>query len=213
MEGLWTSIVLVIVGWLLGVLSPAMIEIIRRQRDYPLLQQALRADLAELRLVLALNAIGLKTARGLLDRKLLEWQRDVLTSHRGKSDMTKMLETTNSMLGYSDADLSALAAFEAQKKVAIGHGLKKFAAPTVSAMIPTLWQLPRGLQLELLEINQALSHLNEEVEYAQYYFRLTFENLPSANHAIAKANLTSSYMNIADMATRLVDKIDHVSHL
>src|SRR4051812_38764967 len=110
MEDPWTSIALVIVGWLLGVLSPAMIEIIRRQRDYPLLQQALRLDLAELRLVLAFNAIGLKTARGLLDRKLLEWQRDVLTSYRGKSDMTKMLETTNTMLSYSDADLNALAA-------------------------------------------------------------------------------------------------------
>jgi len=213
MEGLWTSMVLVIVGWLLGVLSPAMIEIIRRQRDYPLLQQSLRADLAELRLLLALSAIGLKTAQGLLDRELLEWQRDVLSSHRGKSDMAKMLERTNTMLSYSDADLSALAAFEAQNKVATGHGLKKFSAPTISAMIPTLWQLPRGLQVELLEINQALSHLNEEVEYAQYYFRLTFENLASANHAIAKANLTSSYMNIAGMATRLVEKIDHVSHL
>lgn len=138
-----------------------MVEIIRQQHDYPLVQQALRADLAEPRLVLALNVNGLKTARGLLDRKLLEWQRDVLTSYRGKSDMTSMLETTNSMLCYSDADLDALAAFEAQKKVAIGHGSKKFSAPTVSAVIPTLWQLPSGLQLELLEINQALFHLNQ----------------------------------------------------
>ena len=213
MEGLWPSIILVVVGWLLGVLSPAMIEIIRRQRDYPLLQQSLRADLSELRLVLALSAINLKCAQGLQDRTLLEWQRNVLASYSGKSDISRMLEGVNTMLTYSDSDLTALAGLEAQKGITTGHGLKKFSAPTVSAMIPTLWQLPRGLQIELLEINQALSHLNEEVEYAQYYFRLTFENLASANHSIAKANLTASYKNIADMAVRLVKKIERVSHL
>lgn len=190
-----------------------MIELIRRQRDFPLIQESIRSDLAELRITLAVSAIGLKTAQGLLDRQLLEWQRDILSSHRGKSDMSKLLGTATSMLAFSDANLAALAALETQKKGSTGHGLKTFSAPTVSAMFPTLWQLPRGLQIELLEINQALSHLNGEVEYAKYYFRLTFENLPPGNHAIAKANLASSYLNIADMAIRLVGKIDKVSHL
>jgi hypothetical protein len=85
MNDLWIPLAFVFIGWLLGVLSPAMIEIIRRKRDLPLLKNAIRSDLSELRLILALSAVNLKAAQGLTDRRLLEWQQDVLASYRGKS--------------------------------------------------------------------------------------------------------------------------------
>jgi hypothetical protein len=212
LEGLWTTIALVFIGWLLGVLSPAVVEVIRRQRDFPLLKQAIASDLAELRLLLALSSVTLKSAQGLLDRPLLLWQRNAIASYRGATDLTKQLEYTDKLLAFSDKDIAAVAALEASKKPS-GHGLKRFNAPTIAALVPTMWQLPRGLQIELLGINQALCHLNEEVEYAQYYFKLTFEALPSGNHAIATANLMAAYRNVAEMAARLVQKIDEVAHI
>jgi hypothetical protein len=197
---------------LLGVLSPALIELIRRERDGPLIRAAIKDDLGELRLTLAFTALSIRSGSGDIDRKFLEWEKSVLCSYNGKEDTSQSLDYLNKLLSESDQNIATVALAWAARRPG-GLSLKKFFAPTIEANLPTIWQLGAPLQTELLDISRRLSHLNEEVEQAQFYFRLTFETLTSANRAIASANLKAAYRNVADMAARIADRIDKVGNL
>jgi hypothetical protein len=202
---------LILFGWLLGILSPALIEIIRRHRDLPLLLSAIRTDLAELRIVLAFTAFGLRSGSGELDRKYLEWTKNVLATYNGNEEIRRSAEFVATLLAAPDQDIEGVSKAWAARRAG-GHSLKKFYAHTIDASLPTIWQLSGPLQTELLDISRRLTHLNEEVEQAQYYFHLTFEST-GQNHAIANANLKSSYRNIANMACIVVDRIDAIRNL
>jgi hypothetical protein len=202
---------LVLLGWLLGVLSPALIEYIRRDRDRKLICSAIRDDLSELRVVLAFTAFGIRSGSGQLDRGFLEWTKNVLITYKGEEDIQRSASFVSTLLAEPDQNIAAVAQAWAARRTG-GHSLKKFYANTIDSNLPTIWQLSRELQTELLDISRRLTHLNEEVEQAQYYFRLTFE-CTGQNHSIANQNLASSYRNVADMACRVVDRIDAIRNL
>jgi hypothetical protein len=64
---------LLIFGWLLGLLSPAIVDEIRRRRETAAVRAALKSELHELRYRLGLAVYFLRMRFGEVDRDFLVW--------------------------------------------------------------------------------------------------------------------------------------------
>lgn len=206
----WSDLVLLLLGWLLGILSPAIVDGIRRRRETARVRSALRGELHELRYRMALAAYLLQMRFGTIDRKYLEWVRGAVSSYPGASQQDPTLRFVESQLGLPDDQIAALA--QHQKASSEGAlSVKKYALPLLDARVGSLWELDEELQKHLLEVRANLDLFNEEVDQARYYFGLTFQNLGEENYRRVETNLVGCYLNIASRAEILVEKIDATS--
>lgn len=212
MQDSLTSAVLIVLGWLLGVLSPAIVDGIKRQRDAILYRKAIRRDLSDLRARLAAAAYYIEMKVGRVDRSLLEWIQRILRTVPETTDLTASLTLISGQLTLKDEEIEKIYAVTRTNSQG-GLSLKKYRAPLLEAHLPSFWVLEESLQTQLLDVNAGLSLFNEEVESAKFYSQLTFSDITASNHAIAVANFRSSAGNLSKMARALVDKIDAITHL
>lgn len=82
------TLLVLVFGWLLGLLGPAIVDRARRAREAGRDRRAIRAELSELNGVLDLAAFQAHKAAGRIDRAVLEWLTRNLqgdSSREGKS--------------------------------------------------------------------------------------------------------------------------------
>jgi hypothetical protein len=206
------SVLMLLLGWALGLLSPAIVEGIRRRRDGEKTHLALKAELDELSLRAALVSHMIQMRFGVVNREHLEWLRDALRRYKGSNEAAGVLSFAEKLLSQSDEVIATVAATD---KARPGRALrlKKLSAPIVDSRLPIFWQLDEGLQRQLLEIKTHLDFVNEDIDDARYYFQLSFSNLSEKNDALATQNLTACYLQISDRAKIVVNKIALVSRL
>jgi hypothetical protein len=206
------DVLLIILGWLFGMLAPALVERVRRDRDSPNIRKAIRLELNELRYKLALVSYQIQTRYGKVDRNFLLWLRQIVSTYEGIDKEPKIHESLNSILALQDDAIAKF--FEKQAAAAqVGLSLKKYVVPHLEARMAQNWQFDDILQSQLLDVFSNLSMINEDIELARYYFRLTFETLSDENHSRATENFRQACRHIGDRCRYLVDRIDRVSRL
>jgi len=177
------DIALILLGWLLGLLAPAIVEGIRRKRELSEVLGALRRELAELRYRAGLAAHRIEMDFGKVDHASLEWMRALCDSYTGANATDNIGKHVNDLLKLTEQELSALQA--AMKRPKTGLSLKKYAAPL-------------------------LDMVNEEIDQGRFFYQLTFQQLGAENRGIVEKNLEDSYVNIARQFRRLADSIGRI---
>ncbi len=196
------EIPMILLGWLLGVISPALVEAIRSQRETRLVRSALHEELADLSRRVALACHVVRQFHGTVDRSHLEWLKVALAA----SSVLPPLDESVAMslehqLALNDEDLNALSNARAEKHE--NPGLKKYAAPLLDSRILNLWQLRPAEQRALVALRSHLSLLNEEVERSRAYADLTL-TLEGVNHSVAVGNMRSSQESFCKQAVCVV---------
>src|SRR3989338_3990477 len=113
----------VIVGWLLSLLSPRIIEGIQNHYRRKSLRCSLMKELEEIRYKLALVSHSLFAGSGPEIRKFIEWLIPVLRSYHGVYLEDVLADKLTDFLKYSDEQLSILPEYTSLSKRAIN--LKK----------------------------------------------------------------------------------------
>jgi hypothetical protein len=147
---------------------------------------------------------------GKVDRDLLAWVKKLAETYPGSNPRDPILRSVEMQLALTDEQIAGIAHNERASSDG-GLSVKKYSVPLLDAGIPSFWQLPRELQGDLLDIRARLDLFNEEVEHAQYYFRLTFGDLGAENRKRVEENLVGCYLNIARSGRAIVDKIGKVN--
>ena len=199
------TIALLVVGWLFGLLSPAVIEAIRYRREAERGRTAILCEIKELSSVLALATFSARKAAGSLDRPFLQWFKARISTDDSEGAKS-VLGIVDSMLALPDNELSKGAASTATPDTE-GTMLQRYPAPLLDARVSALWTFDTAFQRQLLEIHRNLALLDGIVELSRQYFFLTFNDLPSANHRLITGNLANSYSNYAKRAQIVIDKI------
>lgn len=200
------KILFLLLGWALGLLGPAIVDTIRRQREVAQVRTALLGELHELKYRLALSAYYAEKRFGNIDRPYLQWLRCVVIEYKGSKPKDAILALVDGQLGFTDEQIALISKSELADSES-GLTLKKYLVPLLDSRIPSLWFFDSRFQLLLLEVRSELNLLNEEVDQARYYFGLTFTKLEGDNHSRVSGNLTESYRQIAKRARLAVDKI------
>lgn len=203
------KILFLLLGWAFGLLGPAIVDAIKRQREVIQVRNALLGELHEVKYRLALSAYYTEKRFGAVDRPYLQWLRCIVLEYKGDKPKDSILALVDGQLGMTDDQIALIAKRELADSES-GLTLKKYLVPLLDSRIPSLWFFESRFQQLLLEVRAELNLLNEEVDQARYYFGLTFTKLEGDNPARVHGNLTESYRQIAKRAKLAVDKISNL---
>ena len=201
------NVLYIILGWLLGILSPLIVE--RSKRQYQVLDVK-RGILTELkdhrsRLVMVSGTIAIRL--GLLDRSLLNWIFKELKEYEGTEPKEELLEGLSRLVGLSDVELSALAN-HAKFRPGGALSLKTYSTPFLSANMNLLSLFPSDFQYRVLEIRAQIDLLNQEISETTTLFWKTFDSgMTEDNHGIITTTIRNKYQHIQDSSRRLSEKI------
>jgi hypothetical protein len=196
----------VLLGWLLGLFSPRIIELIQRPYRRAELRRSLFIELEELRRKLAALAYVLAHRSATIDRPLLEWIQPILRANRGSHEDQAAAERIGSLLRLPDDQLQAVS--QAVQEIEVGLSMKKYTLPFLTSQIVSLSLFSPEFQRLALDIRALLAILNEEIDVAWFNYTKTFETISSQNHAIVRNNLVGSYRAMITICREIVDKIN-----
>lgn len=213
MNGVFSTILLVVLGWLLGILSPVIVDRIRHGREAKELRVALISELTQLRYRLAIAAYFVQMHLGTVDRQFLEWLKPVLEGYDGPDSIEDILKAVNDQLRLTDGKIAAFVASQ-KAKPEQSITFKKYAVPLLDSRITMLSAFKVAIRDVLLAIRTHLNFLNEEVDEARFYLRHSFDTSPSQNnYAAIRDNLDSSIEHVGKRARSIVDLIGDIEKL
>jgi len=186
------QIALFTLGWLGGVLSPALIEAIKSRRETVAVLDAVKTELNEISYRLVLASYSIEQHLGSADRKFLKWVQKSMAFYYGQEPTETIATYIRTQLSWTDEQLALHVASEASQGVK-ALTIPKFKLPFTDARVPGWHALPASIRLALLAIQTDISLVNDAVDQSRTYFNLTFTKLES-NHATVVGNLRGAYV-------------------
>jgi len=206
------KLLLLTLGWLLGMLGPVVTEAIKKRRENCQVRLALAAELREVSYKLALANYLVNIHFGTVDRPYLQWLQGVTSNYKGPSLTETTQPSIEMQLGLPEVQLVALVRAQTAEK---GKNIvtQKVIVPLLDARVSSLWYLENRVQVLLLDIRSNINLLNELVDQARYYSGLTFGKLEGENYNLVVDNLDGCHRQYAERAKRIVTKIEELSSL
>lgn len=200
----------ILLGWLLGVLSPLITRHGERNRRKKEIGEGLRAELSEFRVRLAGMAFLVTLRFGTFDRAFIKWLLPLFQSYRGAHPTKEFRDTLEKLSGHSDAEIQTFAVMgKANEDRALS--LKRFVLPYLEANMGNLDLFSERAKLLALEVSAQVAAINEETEQVRFYYGLTFDSsLTTRNHEIVNASIASSSLNVCRTGREVLAKLDEL---
>ncbi|MBI3778746.1 MAG: hypothetical protein HY274_07535 [Gammaproteobacteria bacterium] len=210
---LMNEIALVILGWLLGLLSPLVVQGIRNEYRRREIEKGILAELVDVRFRMA-SVVYITTIRfGNYDRDLVKWLIPLFEEYQGENPKENLLDLLRKQLELDDKKFSEVAMYG---KASPGQGLsvKKYRLPYLESKVAELSLFPQLFQRLALEILANLHLHNEEIEEARFYFKLTYESgLSTENYERALQGANESYRKLGERAKIIVERINSLKNI
>jgi hypothetical protein len=201
-----------ILGWLLGLLSPGIVDWIKEKKEVKKIKTALFSELQELEYRLVLVVYKIESKHGNINKKFFQWAQGVLSNNKGVNDSDSLMKTLGILLNLSDEEIKASVLITKERdKSGNGLGLKKLSLAFLDASLPLLSKFDPILLGNLLEIKTHIGFINELVDDSHYYFRLSFQNdISTTNYQIADTNMVNSYRDYQTQVRVVIDTIEKI---
>lgn len=210
MNEILLAVLLIVVGWLFGLLSPIITNYNSRIRNNTEILSALRVEMDELKFRLAASCYRINIHLGAVNRELLEWIEPILSNYTGINPSKLILDSIRSQLQLSDEQIANFVD-TTKADSEIGLSLKKYNIPLLETNYSHVPGFSNSMQNKLIELRTNINMLNEEVDQARYYFNLTFKHeLSDNNRDIVSINLKNTYTQYAALAKKIADQLDTI---
>lgn len=205
-----SEVAYVLLGWLLGILSPIAIRHGERHRRKKEVASGLRAEFAELRVRVAMTSYLITLRHGNFDRAFLEWLTPFFDGYQGSWPATKILQTIQDMIGYTDEQLAAVAALgRAEENGSLS--LKRNRLPYLEANLGSLDLFSERAKLLAVEIAAQSEIINEEVERVRFFYALTFDSsLSTENHEQVRQSVIEASLGVESLGRNLLGKLSEI---
>jgi hypothetical protein len=187
-------------GWLLGMLSPAIIEEIRRRRRLRLLEQAMAQELHEVQYQMVLKAFVIRQRSAKLDDEFLSWFEQTLACYTGQEPATPFIAMAKRLMTVPQNQRGT---FDPKKGLALTEG----SAPLLSIHTNEIALFPIASQKLLLTVSKEIGFYNQHVVPLRRLFDKTFDALTDTNRKKVEENLEAGYEFLAQRAIRIADAI------
>jgi hypothetical protein len=200
------SLLLVLFGWLLGLLAPAIQDRIRQKYRAGELRNAIKGEFNEFKIRMALVSYLMWHHLGPLTDDQLDWLQSVLQGYHGPLANPASLEAILSLRKLSESNGREI--FIQGQNPGTGPYPKEYTAPFLAAHIGDLSVLPVPFQAAALHIKGQIDVLNQHVVFIQKRHDKTFDtSLSEANRQAVLKDLRDGYGQLAEMARRIADAI------
>ncbi|MDO8585928.1 MAG: hypothetical protein Q7T82_02705 [Armatimonadota bacterium] len=202
------SVLFLFLGWLLGVLSPIIVDGIRRRREIAEVKPAIGAELRALQAKLAATTYHIAKRFGAPNRPLLEWVKSVFDAYDGPNADKEQSKAIGALLAYPDAELTVLMQRDedAERRAL---SLRSLNTPYLDSQLGHLAMLGHATQSLLAEIKVQVGFLNEQIAESRFYWQKTLDpGVSPENHQIIKDNLRDVCLQVAKRAPHLGELIE-----
>lgn len=197
----------VVLGWLLGILSPLITRYMERTRRKKEIGEGLRAELSELRVRLAIACFLVTLRYDEFDRAFLTWLKPLLERYEGSHPAQTIVDTLEKVLVFPDHEIASFAALD-RAKTDKSLSLKKYRLPYLEANLGNLDLFSERTKLLLMETAAQTETINEEIEQIRFYYGLTFDSgLSEENHKRARHSLAESSRNVAKTGREVLNRL------
>lgn len=196
----YSDVLLVVLGWLLGTLSPSIGRAILqgyRQRE---LLRGLSNECLELRFTLALALWGSRSKLREMDLRTLQLVKPIILEYAGGDDQ-ELVAVFRQLAARDDQDV--VTSMNERGSDPSGQWPMPYDLPLLEAHLGEMTLLPMAKQEQLGRIRAELRLFNEQVAYVRHLLDLTFE-LTGPNHAINASNLVIAQRNLGVREEALV---------
>ncbi|MBV8203151.1 MAG: hypothetical protein JOZ15_21255 [Acidobacteria bacterium] len=200
------QILFLVVGWILGLLSPVVAELFTKKRQLAELKRGLAVELGELRFGLATTSLAVAGSIGAWDREYLTWLKAVLDSYRGARDEDRRpLQTT--VTGLLELDDQQLTAAGKAVGAPISPALRKHHLPYLESRLDYVATLGPDAQRQLLEIQAQVGVINELLDDIRFCLGKSFDSLPPSTRQAIDASLQNSYRAVLHSSRQAADLV------
>jgi hypothetical protein len=205
--GLLDAMLVLLVGWALGIVSAPVTDAIRRRSVKQRMTRAVAIELQSLQDALVGVVIQVARRRGVLTHSLLDALRVPLETAVRWGGVARSLRTIDDLLRLDDAALAVAPAAEPLGTRAF-LSLRVQGLPFLESHLHRLEFYSHETQRRLLEIHAGSQEFDRQVDEANRYHLLTFNGGPSQTRLLdLTANIESCYARAAEKAGELVSQI------
>lgn len=200
------KLVILFIGWLLGLLGPAIVDAIRRERENKLGRTAILSELRHVGSVLAIATYAVRSKEGTVDRAHLEWLKSHLEGAEQTESNIGLIQRASAFLEGSDEEIVERFKYMASPDGKSGM-LQKYPVPLLDSRVSALWSFDTDFQRRLLDIKLRMSRLDDMVERQRKLHDLTFTNLDDSNRKAVQENTRENALFYAQNAKLVADLI------
>lgn len=206
------EILYIILGWLLGILSPGIINRISDRYNKKALQRIIIDELKDLKKRLAMLPIMVYPKYGKLDEKIFIWIKTQTQDFKEfemsgdiKDEFEKQVKNKKKLNIFLEHYNST------HKKDKPAFHFKKMIISTIDSNLMNFGILDDEFLEKLLDIKFQLNAFNEEVQSVYEYLKMTFNsNITVDNHQIISKEIENKNLLIAEKAILIVEKINNI---
>jgi len=179
-----SQVILILIGWFMGVLNTIGYELYKRYLDGKKLKTAILSELKELlpRLVLIYYVLIKKT--GDYNKENVQWVYNNLSSYKDKSKALKIVslkEKLGKLLEQNDILIKSIINSETAK-TEVEH-IKSINLSFSKESIEKFSLLSEELRLIIFDVRTKVNIMNELADIINFYFKQTFmPGMPDKNH-------------------------------
>ena len=210
-----SQVILILIGWFMGVLNTVGYELYKGYLDGKRLKTAILSELKELlpRLVLTYYALINKT--GDYNKENVQWVYDNLSSYEDKSKTLKiesLKEKLGKLLEQNDIIIKSIINSETAE-TEVEH-IKSINLSFNKESIEKFSLLSEELRLIIFDVRTKVNIMNELADIINFYFKQTFvPGMPDKNHEIIVNNIISNYKTYIMQNKIVVERIKEIFEL
>ncbi len=206
------KILLLVMGAIVGILGKMAHgwwkqSLIKRE-----VKAALKSELIEAKIFLALNALFIDQKYGTYDRSMLLWVRDQVGDMKDLKARQELTQSLSMMAKESDKDIEKKRkkhSDDSIKERGIGVDIKKAELPYLTSQFDKISLFGEDVRRLLIDINNRIDICNQEIVNSKKYMDQT-NTLTGENHQRNLVNLEDSNKHVGQIAKKIVNLIDSI---
>jgi hypothetical protein len=204
------EVLVLLLGWLLGLLSPQIVETIGRRYRRPELMRSISLELDELRFKMVTIRCNVRQHFGNLDREVVTWAAARAEKYQGVLAKQGARKTILDYVKASDKDLAIENA--AARDPRRTPSFRKHSLPFLSSQLHAIGILPVSVQRALTEVLARLDYYNSATERLAANLALTFDaGLTPENWQVIQNNNREILESVEKIMIDIVEQIDAIA--
>lgn len=199
------TVLTILLGWLLGLLTPGIAERIRRPYRRRELIWAVVDEMLSLQHTMAIVAYQMRAMRAEVSDSFLDGVLPIIEAYAGPDRNESFIKGLRESRRLPQGQRAA--AQQALRQPNVGKKLQQYAIPLFSTQIADLAVCSLDFQRSVLRVRYHLDLYNQAVPYTQSLFEKTFNNPSPDNRAALIANLERAYNDAGIRAEIIVQEI------